>query len=184
MLKIEKFSQILKYNYKKDSVRLYMLNKKKQNNLFFEKILTQTQVRKLTTLDIFKIKKIYAETAFMWLLYLFSKYVWRITNLCLPHKWWSHLTKRALTFPNVTFAFFVTWIVLFFLTFSTYSCFIKLTLMDCSRLPERATIVIHVRFDKRYHQIPTKLKAFCTCISCIHCIYCLTMDSAPIKDIS
>ena len=57
MLKIEKFSQILKYNYKKDSVRLHMLNKKKQNDLFFEKILTQTQVRKLTTLDIFKIKK-------------------------------------------------------------------------------------------------------------------------------
>ena len=84
----------------------------------------------------------------------------------------------------MTFAFFVTWIVLFFLTYSTYSCFIKLTLMDCSRLPERATIVIHVRFDKRYHQIPTKLKAFCTCISCIHCIYCLTMDSARIKDIS
>ena len=59
MLKIEKFSQIFKYNYKKDSVQLYMLNKKKINNnlFFFEKILTQTQVRKLTTLDIFKIKK-------------------------------------------------------------------------------------------------------------------------------
>ena len=42
MLKIFQFSQIHKYNYKKNSLRLYMPNKKTRI-LFFEKNLTETQ---------------------------------------------------------------------------------------------------------------------------------------------
>ena len=44
MLKIFQFSQIHKYNYKKNSICLI-----KKTNFIFEKIPTQTQGRKLTT---------------------------------------------------------------------------------------------------------------------------------------
>ena len=61
---------------------------------------------------------------FMGLFYLFSKHVWQMANLCFPHKWLSHLLQHVFTFSKVPIAFFVTWIVLFILAYSTYSCFI------------------------------------------------------------
>ena len=97
-------------------------------------------------------------------------------------------------FPQSVKHFFVTWAVLFFLAYSTDSCFaiiwrcgINLSssikvyphgFLKITRETRNRKLVTHVRFDKQYHQFPTNFKAFCICIPCIHCICCFTVDSA------
>ena len=56
MLKIFQFSEIHKYNYKKNLMRLCMPNRNARI-FFFGKILRQTHGRKLTTLSVFKLKR-------------------------------------------------------------------------------------------------------------------------------
>ena len=78
-------SQIHKYNYKKNSMQLYTLNKKPRI-YFFEKILMQTQGRKLITLGIFKLERNMQKQClcgcFMYFQSMFGK--WK--NICFPHK--------------------------------------------------------------------------------------------------
>ena len=98
-------------------------------------------------------------------------------------------TTTSFDFSQSVNRFYVTWAVIFFLAYPIYSWFTIIwrlgidisTLiktypdgfLKITRETSNRSSVTHGRFDKRYHQFPTKFKAFYTCISCIHCIYCL-----------